>query len=361
MSAGNRSYRIAVDCMGGDKGPAEVVSAVRLALRDLGPNDKLVLVGRETELQPLLDKAKLAAHPQVELRHAGDVISMDDKPMQAMKSKKDASMLRAFEMLKAGEVDAVVSTGNTKVLVAAGTLKLRTIAGADRPALVAIWPRRKGHFIMLDMGANPDASPEHLVHSAVLGSLYARATLGIDKPRVGLLTVGTEEGKGGDRINRTHSHLKGLGDAINYVGPVEGYDMFEDSVDVVVTDGFTGNIVLKTSEGLFGMIQDLIKERLKRNPLYLLPGLLLTPLLRGVKSHMKPEAYGGAPLLGLSGLVIKAHGSASAAGVASAIRIGRNALVADLTDHMKVELAVANERIREAHARAQHAHHTKQG
>jgi glycerol-3-phosphate acyltransferase PlsX len=354
MSAGNRSYRIAVDCMGGDKGPAEVVSAVRLALRELGEADKVVLFGRETELQPLLDKAGLAGTARIELRHCGEVIAMDDNPMQALKQKKDSSMLRALDALKAGEVDAVVSCGNTKVLVGAGLLKLRAIAGAERTALTTIWPRRQGHFIMLDAGANPEATPGHLVHNAVLGSLYAKATLGIAKPRVGLLTVGTEEGKGGDRINKTHTMLKALGDSIHYVGPVEGYDLFEDAVDVVVTDGFTGNVVLKTSEGIFHMVQHMIKERVKRNPFYLLGGLMLVPMLKSLKSHLKPESYGGAPLLGLSGLVMKSHGSASAPAIASAIRLGRQALEADLLESMKAGLIVANERIRESHA-----HHTK--
>ena len=358
MSESKSSYRIAVDCMGGDKGPAEVVSAVRMALSELGEADKLILFGRETELQPLLDKAGLAGNARIELRHASDVIAMDDKPMQAIKSKKDASMIRAFEALKAGQVDAVVSTGNTKVLVGAGTLKLRAIAGAERPALATIWPRRKGHFIMLDAGANPEATPEHLVHNAILGNLYARATLGIEKPRIGLLTVGTEEGKGGERITKTHTLLKAMGDAINYVGPVEGYDMFEDAVDVVVTDGFTGNVVLKTCEGVFSMIQDLVKQRVKKNPFYVVAALMLVPMLKALKNHLKPEAYGGAPLLGLSGLVLKSHGSATAPAIASAIRLARTALKADLISRSKAELIVANERIREAHAH-HHAHHAK--
>jgi phosphate acyltransferase len=189
------------------------------------------------------------------------------------------------------------------------------------------------------------------VHNAVLGSLYARASLGVAKPRIGLLTVGTEEGKGGDRINKTHTLLKALGDTIHYVGPVEGYDLFEDSVDVVVTDGFTGNVVLKTSEGIFHMLQDMIKERVKRNPFYMVAGLVLVPMLKALKNHLKPDSYGGAPLLGLSGLVMKSHGSASAPAIASAIRLGRQALEADLLESMKAALASANERIRETQAK----------
>lgn len=346
MSAGQpSSFRIALDCMGGDKGPAEVVSAVRFALGSLAPGDRLVLVGREPELRPLLNRAGLADNVAIELHHADEVILPDDKPMQAIKSKKDASMIRALEMLKAGEVHAVVSTGNTKVLVGAGTLKVRPLAGAERPALAAILPCKSGSFILVDAGANPEATPDHLVHNAVLGSLYAHVVLGIARPRVGLLTVGTEEGKGGERINSTHALLKSLGDSINYVGPVEGFDMFEDAVDVVVTDGFTGNIVLKSLEGLFYMVKDEVVVRVKRNPFYLLGGLMLAPLLRAVRAKLRPEKNGGAPLLGLGGLVIKAHGSSNAAAIASAIGLARLALAADLLPRMKGDLAAANDRI----------------
>ena len=350
MPEDRKSYRIAVDCMGGDKGPSEVIAAVRLALGDLDPADKLVLVGRDAELSVLLAKAGLSGDARIEIRDASEVIMMTDKPMQAIKSKKNASMMRALDMLKAGEVDAVVSTGNTKVLVGAGTLKLRAMPGAERPALATIWPRHGGHFIMLDAGANPEATPEHLVHNAVLGSLFAQSILSIARPRVGLLTVGTEEGKGGDRINKTHALLKSLGDAINYVGPVEGYDLFENAVDVAVTDGFTGNVVLKTSEGIFHMLQDMIKERLKRNPLYLLPALCLAPMVLSLRRHLRPESYGGAPLLGLNGIVFKSHGSASAKGLASAIRLTRGVLVADIRARSLAALASANAAIAAANA-----------
>lgn len=328
--------------MGSDKGPAECISAVRLALGQIGPSDRLLLYGREPELKPLLAKAGLGEHARIEIRHADEVILPDDKPMQAIKSKKDASMIRALEALKAGEVDAVVSTGNTKVLVGAGTLKLRALAGAERPALAAILPSKAGSFVLVDAGANPEATPDHLVHSAVLGSLYAHSVLGIAKPRVGLLTVGSEEGKGGERINRTHALLKALDGTLHYVGPVEGFDMFEDAVDVVVTDGFTGNVVLKSLEGLFYMVKDEVGTRVKRNPFYLLGGLMLAPMLLGLRAKLKPEKNGGAPLLGLSGLVIKAHGSSNATAFASAIRLARESLAADLLPRMKSELATAN-------------------
>ncbi|MDR2983119.1 MAG: phosphate acyltransferase PlsX [Puniceicoccales bacterium] len=347
-SAGSKSYRIAVDCMGGDKGPAEVVFAAAMALEDIGPEDTLILIGQEEILTPLLQKAHIVDNPRIKIHHASEIIAMDDKPMQAIKSKKDASMIRALEMVKAGEADAMVSTGNTKVLVGAGTLKLRPMPGADRPALAAIMPNHRGHFILMDVGANPESTPEHLVHNAVLGSLYAQAALGMEKPRVGLLTVGTEEGKGGERINHTHAMLKKLGDQINYVGPVEGFDMFEGEIDVVITDGFTGNVLLKSLEGLFYMLQGLIKEKSGFNLLYALGFLLLMPVLSKLKHHLKPERNGGAPLLGLSALVMKAHGSGNRNAIRSAIRLGREALSHNMTSRMQDALIIAKEKLEES-------------
>lgn len=345
MEAETKSYRIAVDCMGGDKGPAEVVHAVALAVNELQASDKLVLVGQEPVLAPLLRSAGLHLNPKVEVRHAPDAILMTDKPMQALKSKKNASMIVAFEMLKAGEVDAVVSTGNTKVLVGAGTIKVRMMPGCQRPALTAVLPRKSGFTIMVDVGANPETTPEQLVHNTVLGALYSIALLSTEKPRVGLLTVGTEEGKGGDRINKTNIYLKGLAkrlDWFEYAGPVEGFDVFEGDVDVIVTDGFTGNIVLKSVEGLVHMIKDIVSSRVKRNPLYIAAAMLLYPLLKAVKSQLRPEKFGGAPLLGLNGMVLKAHGSSNRYGTSAAILMARNALARGVTERAPEALAEVN-------------------
>ncbi len=350
METDAQTYRIAVDCMGGDKGPAEVVQAVALALKKIGEGDRLILVGQEKVIRDAMRAAGLTSHPRVEIRHAPDVIGMDDKPMQAMKSKKNSSMIVALEMLKAGEVDAVVSTGNTKVMVGAGTLKVRLLPGVQRPALSAILPRKKGYSVVADVGANPETTPEQLVHNTVLGSLYSIAVLGTTKPKVGLLTVGTEEGKGGDRINRAHAYLKALNerfDWFEYVGPVEGFDVFQSDVDVIVTDGFTGNILIKTIEGLVYMIKDFVGENVKRNPLYLGAGLVLLPLLRKMKAHLRPERFGGAPLLGLNGLVMKAHGSSNRYGTCAAIVMAHNACSKAMNKKASELLAVANEVVAE--------------
>jgi glycerol-3-phosphate acyltransferase PlsX len=337
-------HRIALDCMGGDLGPSEAVAGAALAIKEgsIGPADTIVLVGHEDNLRLLAQEHRALRGPRVAFRHAPGIVSPDDAPMTVLKSKRDSSMVIALEMLKEGEVDAVVSTGNTKALVAAGTIKVRPMEGAERPALAAIMPRREGHFIMLDVGANPEATPEHLVHNAVLGTVYAQSSLGIARPRVGLLTVGTEEGKGGPRINRAHALLKAMGDRINYVGPVEGFDVFGDACDVVVTDGFTGNVILKTIEGLVYMLRDLVGSKVKSNPVYLAGGVAMFPLLRELKGKLKPERYGGAPLLGLNGLVMKAHGSSNRQGIASAIRLGSEALGHGAGRRMRAALSDAN-------------------
>ena len=343
MADATRSYRIAVDCMGGDKGANEVVMGAAKALHDIAPGDKLILVGKEKDLRALVQKAGLDGHPQIEILNADGVISMDDKPMQALKSKREASMLVALEMVKKGEVDAMFSTGNTKVLVGAGTVKLRPMEGTDRPALAAIMPHCSGHFVLMDVGANPESTPTHLAHNAIMGTIYAQAALGIARPRVGLLTVGTEEGKGNERIKLTHTILKKLDGEINYVGLVEGFDMFDGSLDVVVTDGFTGNVLLKTVEGMFSMLIGMIKKRIGWNPLYWLGALAMLPIMISIRRHLRPDRNGGAPLLGLSGLVMKAHGSSNRHAIRGAIRLGREALSHNMTACMGEALARANE------------------
>lgn len=350
MENGTKASRIAVDCMGGDKGPEEVVHAVALALKEFGEEDRLILVGREEVVRPHLEKVGIAGDPRVSVRHAPDVIEMEDKPMQALKSKKNSSMIVAFEMLKAQEVDAVVSTGNTKVMVGAGTLKVRLLPGVQRPALSAILPRKTGYSVVLDVGANPETTPEQLVHNTVLGALYSISVLGTKKPKLGLLTVGTEEGKGGDRINRAHAYLKTLNerfDWFEYVGPVEGFDVFQSEVDVIVTDGFTGNILIKTIEGLFYMMKDVVGEKVKRNPFYIAAGLVLLPLMKNLKARLRPERFGGAPLLGLNSLVFKAHGSSNRYGTRAAILMARNACSMDMNRKAADLLSVANEVIAE--------------
>lgn len=287
--------RIALDAMGGDMGPTEVVAALQLALREFSDLCPVTIVGNEAELTPLLQQANLLDHPKVALLHASEVITMGDEVMTAIKRKRDSSMIKAIELVKNGEARAVVSSGNTKILVSAGTLKLRTLAGVERPALSPVIPREGGHFILIDAGANPDARVTHLVHNAILGSHYAQLELGVERPRVGLLTIGTEEGKGNSLINGTHESLKALGDLVNYVGPVEGFQVFFDHVDVIVCDGFTGNICLKSWESLSKFFRNELKAQMLSTPVRRLGGLLAKGAFTGLRHRIQPERYGGAP------------------------------------------------------------------
>lgn len=334
--------RIALDAMGGDMGPSEVVAALQLALEKFPDLCPVTISGDEAVLNPLLQAAKLDGHPKVSLLHASEVISMGDEVMTAIKRKRDSSMIKAIELVKDGGARAVISSGNTKILVSAGTLKLRTLAGVDRPALAPVIPREGGHFILIDAGANPDARPLHLVHNAILGSHYARMELGIESPRVGLLTIGTEEGKGNALINGTHEALKQLGGLVNYVGPLEGFQVFRDHVDVIVCDGFTGNICLKSWESLSKFFRNELKAQMLANPIRRLGGLISRGAFSGLRHRIQPERYGGAPLLGLRGTVLKTHGSANRFAFMNAIGDASEFIRIDRTIRIEADIEQAN-------------------
>jgi glycerol-3-phosphate acyltransferase PlsX len=271
---------------------------------------------------------------------------MDDKPLKALKTKKDASMLRAIELVKSGSANVAVSSGNTGALMAGGTLRLRTMNGVDRPALAAVIPREGGNFILIDAGANPEAKPEHLMHNAILGADYARVAFGIESPRVGLLTIGTEEGKGNTLIAETHELLKKVNGVINYVGPIEGFEVFRNHVDVVVCDGFVGNILLKTWESLAKFITGMLKDELKKGPIRMTGAILAKGAFDAIKGRMNPDRYGGAPLLGLRGNLLKAHGSSNRHAWASAIRAAGQIIRQDLYHRIEDDVAKANELIK---------------
>jgi phosphate acyltransferase len=347
MGNGNdASARIAVDAMGSDLGPSEVVAAVSLALTEFADLNPITLVGQEEILRPLVAQARLANDPRVAIFHASEVVTMDDKPLVALKKKKDSSMARAIELVKSGEAGAAVSCGNTGSLVASGILKLRTLEGVDRAALAPVIPRAGGHFILIDAGANPEAKPEHLVHNAILGSHFCRLELGVKQPRVGLLTIGTEEGKGNALVGETHELLKRIGTLIHYVGPVEGFQVFRDEVDVVVCDGFVGNICLKTWESLSKFFRDELKSQILANPLRKAGGLLAKGAFDALRNRIKPERYGGAPLLGLKGNLLKAHGSANRQALKNAIHDANAMIRLNLNHQIESDIARANEIIR---------------
>jgi len=335
--------RIAVDAMGGDLGPAEVVEAIRLALRQYPGLNPITVVGDEAVLAPLLHRCNLSRRSQVIIHHASEVVTMDDKPLVALKRKKDSSMVRAIELVKDGHASVVVSCGNTGALMAAGTLRLRTMEGIARPALAAVVPRKNGHFTLIDAGANPDAKPEHLVHNAILGSHYCRVMLGIASPRVGLMTIGTEEGKGNALITETNDLLRRTSHLINYAGPIEGFQVFAEHVDVVVCDGFVGNIMLKSWESLVTFFRGMLREELQANLMRATGALLSKGAFSALKERINPERYGGAPLLGLKGNILKAHGSSNRQAIKSAIHAASQIIRADMNQRIEADIARAND------------------
>jgi glycerol-3-phosphate acyltransferase PlsX len=355
------SVRIAVDCMGGDHGPAVTLPACR-AFLDKHPAAELVLVGTEQALG-----APAAALPRTRHVIATEVVTMDDAVEVALRKKRDSSMRVAIAQLKpdaaaadeaaspgavpgspAGAVpaDACVSAGNTGALMAVARYVLKTLPGIDRPAIATVMPNRQDRFTtVLDLGANVDCTPEHLLQFAVMGSALVAAVEGREEPTVGLLNIGEEAIKGSETIKRAAELLRAAGTAghINFYGNVEGNDIYKGTVDIVVCDGFVGNVLLKTSEGLASMLTEFIRQEFTRTPLAKLAALAALPALRRFKTRVDPRRYNGAALLGLRGLVFKSHGSADAyafeSALARAYDAARNRLLARVQDRIGPTLA----------------------
>lgn len=330
---------IAVDAMGSDLGPSEVVAAVELALREFPNVGNLTLVGDQAQLKPLLEQCSLRHDKRIKIEHAPSVIGMHEKPKDSFK-KKDASMIRAIDLVKQGEAGAVVSCGNTGSLMFASTLMLRKLPLVERPALATVIPSRKHHFLLVDCGAQPDTSASQLVQNAVMGHHYCSVALALPSPRVGLMTIGTEEGKGTDRILRAHADLKRLHAAgiLNYVGPIEGFDTFNNVADVIVCDGFTGNILLKTLESCYDNLRIALKEELFANPLRKLGTLLAAGAFKSFRKNFNPDNYSGAPLLGLNQTVLKTHGSSNRYFIRGAIRIAAETLQHDMQSSIATDI-----------------------
>ena len=338
---------LAIDAMGGDQGPKEVLAGVSKAVGISPRNTDFMLFGQEDVLGGIIDKDPILSSDQVSVRHAPEVVGMDEKPIAGIKGKKNSSMSLALNALKEGEADALLSCGNTGCLMAGSAIRLRTLEGVERPALCTIWPGRERYFTLLDAGANPHAKPYHIVQNAVLGSNYARVALGLVRPKVGLLTIGTEEGKGNELIHETHAMLKDIdGSIINYAGLIEGFQIFENVVDVVVCDGFVGNIVLKACESLSKLISSFLDEELRRNALRKTGALLSKGAFRSLKQRINPEQFGGAPLLGLTKNVIKAHGSSNQNHICGAIKIGLDLVQHDMLTQVLDDIRESNEIIR---------------
>jgi glycerol-3-phosphate acyltransferase PlsX len=334
--------RIVVDVMGGDHGCGVVIDGVKQALQAYPNISELHLVGQQGDLEAALKRAR-CNDPRLRLHFASEVIVMEDKPLDAVRKKKDCSMVRAMELVRDGKAEAVISPGNTGALVASATFKLGRLDPVDRPAIAAVVPSAKGEFILLDAGANHECKPAHLLHFAIMGSIYSRELLDHKKPRVGILCNGSEETKGND-LTREAAKLCRQAD-LNFIGYVEGNDIFADHVEVVVTDGFVGNILLKSVEGMGKAIVRLLRRELTANPLRHFGATLAKGALQNIKRRMDPEGYGGAPLLGLNGVVIKAHGSARERAFLNAIRVATETIQHKINETIVREVTQANERL----------------
>ncbi|TQR20889.1 phosphate acyltransferase PlsX [Psychrobacillus vulpis] len=315
--------KISIDAMGGDNAPHEIVKGVYEALQAFD-DINIQLYGDEGKLTPLI-----TAHERLTVIHTDEVIEGTDEPVRAVRRKKNSSMVRMAESVKTGEADACVSAGNTGALMAAGLFVVGRIDQADRPALAPTLPTLDGKgFVMLDLGANSDAKPEHLQQFAVMGSVYAEKVRGIENPRVGLLNIGTEDNKGNELTKEAFSLLKEA--PINFIGNVESRDLLTGAADVVVTDGFTGNMVLKTIEGTASGIFTMLKQAFTASTKAKISSLLVKDELRGLKQKLDYTEYGGAGLFGLKAPVIKAHGSSNANAIFHAIRQARTMVEYDV-------------------------------
>lgn len=333
--------RIAVDVMGGDHGCEVVIEGVKQALAADAKISALHLVGNQDAIRAALSHAGLN-DSRLNVVHASEVLTMDDKPLEGIRKKKDSSMVRAIELVREDKADAVISPGNTGALVA-GSMKLRRIEGVERPAIACRFPSRVQDFILLDGGANAVCEASHLAQFAVMGSIYAREILNLDRPRVGVLSNGTEESKGNDLTRETARLCSQLD--LNFIGYVEGFDLFGDGVDVVVCDGFVGNIVLKTAEGLSRAIGHILKTEIAANPIRQFGALLAKGAFAGLKRRVDPEVYGGAAILGLNGVVIKAHGSSRERAIASAVRVATEEIRHDINHIIERQIAIANKQL----------------
>jgi phosphate acyltransferase len=314
----NVAITLAIDAMGGDAGPQAVVEGVAYAVRR-GLKARFIFFGDEGQLHPLLEKAGVRL--DAEIRHADNVVAMTDKPSHVIRRGRETSMWMAMTAAKEGEVQAIVSCGNTGALMALARLQLRMIAGIDRPAITALWPTMRGRTLVLDVGANVEADENQLVQFAIMGEAFYRALMGVSRPSVGLLNVGAEDLKGHELIRMAARVLRESDPDMAFKGFVEGDDISKGTVDVVVTDGFTGNIALKSAEGAARLVGSWVKEALAGTLNAKFGALFMTPGLRKLKDRIDPSSMNGGVFLGVNGVVVKSHGGSNARGVASAVNM----------------------------------------
>jgi phosphate acyltransferase len=327
--------KIALDAMGGDFAPKNTVAGAVEALRIYKKITKLFLVGDTDRI-----KAELAANrckdPRIEIVHASQVVEMSDGPVESVRRKKDSSVSRAVDLVKSGAADAIVSAGHTGAAVAATTIKLRTLPGIDRPGIASIIPTETNVFVLIDSGANIDARPAHLLQYAVMGSVYSRHVLGFPNPSIGLMSIGDEDVKGSDFTKEVFKMLKES--KLNFRGNVEGHDLFEHPVEVVLCDGFVGNVVLKTVESVADAIFTWLRNELKKSPIHSLGGLIAKGAFKKIKKKTSYEEYGGSPLLGVNGICIIAHGASTPKAIRNAIRVAGEGIEQQINPHIVEEM-----------------------
>src|SRR5471032_1445248 len=334
--------RIAVDVMGGDHGCGVVIAGAKLALDANKKITTLYLVGDQAAIHAALPPRGFRDH-RVRIVHTTEVVEMKDEPVSAMRKKKDSSIVRSAELVSEGKADALISLGNTGGIFAAATFNVGRIEGVDRGCIATVIPRQGNEFVLLDAGANVECKLFHLAQFAVMGSIFSREVLGRKNPHVGILSIGTEDSKGNELTLEAFTLCKKLD--LNFIGNVEGHDLFKDHVDVVVCDGFVGNIVLKTCESLAVAMFSMLKRELMQNTKSQIGAFLAKDAFLAIRKRMDPEVHGGAPMLGFKGMVFKAHASARERAIASALRVTAEAVQHEVNKTIAIEIARANEKL----------------
>jgi len=328
--------KIALDAMGGDFGPPHLVAGAVLALNEYPHIDKLFLVGDTPQIEAELKKHGCNDR-RIEIFHATQVVEMSDGAADAVRRKKDSSVSRAVDLVKKGEAAAIVSAGHTGAAVFATAIKLRTLPGIDRPGIAALIPSETNVFVLIDAGANSDARAEHLIQYAIMGSVYSRHVLGYKNPQIGLMSIGGEDVKGSELTKEVFKMLKAS--SLNFRGNVEGHGLFEDPVEVVVCDGFVGNVVLKTCESVAEAVFKWLKHELMRNPVRKTGAYLARNAFLTIKKKLNPEEYGGMPLLGVNGICIIAHGASTPLAIKNALRVAGESIEHQVNPHIVEEVA----------------------
>lgn len=344
----SQSVTIAVDVMGGDHAPGIVIDGCALSL-ERQPGTRFLLFGDEAKMEPHI-KRHPALAGAIEIHHTPDAVPMNAKPAQAVRQGRKSSMSMAITAVKVGRAQAIISAGSTGALMAMSKIKLRTFPGVGRPAIAAIWPTQKGETLVLDVGANVDSDIKQLVDFAILGEAFARSVLHQQRPRVGLLNVGSEDVKGNEVVKAVDALLRAAELPMDYVGYVEGDDISAGTVDVVVTDGFTGNIALKTAEGTAKLVAHYVRGALTSSLLSKLGALLASGGLNALREKMDPRKVNGGVFLGLNGLVVKSHGGTDGLGFASALDLAIDLAGSDFGSQITAALDAVNEKVEAADA-----------